>query len=93
VRELAEETGIRLTTDDITPAVPNAIIRTTVRWVDTVFEASVPASAVTLRPDGLEVLEVAWHPVGNLPPLTIATARLLSYYDIGPYTEYPEIRA
>ncbi len=93
VRELVEETGIALTADEIIPAVPNAIIRTSVRWVDTVFEASVPASTVTLRPDGLETVEAAWHPVENLPPLTIATARLLSYYGIGPYADYPEIRA
>jgi len=35
---------------------------------------------------------VAWHRLDNLPPLTIATARLLSHYGIGPYADYPEVR-
>ncbi len=48
---------------------------------------------MTLRPDGAEVIEAAWHPLDNLPPLTIATARLLSYYGIGPYADYPEVRS
>jgi ADP-ribose pyrophosphatase YjhB (NUDIX family) len=92
VRELAEETGIRLTAADLTPAVPNAVVHTKGLWVDTVFEASVPASAVTLQADGAEVVDAAWHRLDNLPPLTIATARLLSYYGIGPYADYPEVR-
>jgi ADP-ribose pyrophosphatase YjhB (NUDIX family) len=92
-RELAEESGIALTPADLTPAVPNAIIHTDGRWVDTVFEAAVPASTVTLRADGAEVLEAAWHRLDTLPPLTHATARLLSYYGIGPYVEFPEVRA
>jgi hypothetical protein len=58
-----------------------------------VFEASVSASAVTLSWDGAEVLEAAWHRLDNLPPLTHSTARLLSYYGIGPYADYPEVRA
>jgi hypothetical protein len=48
---------------------------------------------VTLQADGAEVIEAAWHRLDNLPPLTIATARLLSYYGIGPYADYPEVRA
>jgi 8-oxo-dGTP diphosphatase len=93
VRELAEESGIHLTSADLTPAVPNAVVHTRRMWVDTVFEASVPASGVTLQADGAEVIEAAWHRLDNLPPLTIATARLLSYYGIGPYADYPEVRA
>jgi ADP-ribose pyrophosphatase YjhB (NUDIX family) len=93
VRELAEESGIQLTAADLTPAVPNAVVHTRGMWVDTVFEASVPASAVTLQPDGAEIIDAAWHRLDNLPPLTIATARLLSYYGIGPYADYPEVRA
>jgi ADP-ribose pyrophosphatase YjhB (NUDIX family) len=92
-RELAEETGLRLDAADLTPAVPSAVVHTNGQWVDTVFEASVPASQVTLAPDGAEVLEAAWHRLDNLPPLTVATARLLSYYGIGPYVDYPEVRA
>ncbi len=47
---------------------------------------------MTLQVDDAEVLEAAWHPVGNLPPLTVPTAVLLSYYGIGPYVDYPEVR-
>ncbi len=93
VRELAEESGLRLTIDDLTPASPNAVIHTRGRWVDVVFEASTPASGVTLRVDGAEALEAGWHRLDNLPPLTPPTARLLSYYGIGPYADYPEVRA
>lgn len=92
VRELAEETGLRLSAEDLTPAVPNAVVHTRGMWVDVVFEARVPASAVTLHVDQAEVTEAAWHRLDNLPPLTVATARLLSYYGIGPYVDYPEIR-
>ncbi len=93
VRELAEESGVELTAADLTPAVPNAVVHSRGLWVDMVFDASVPASAVTLQADGVEVIEAAWHRLDNLPPLTIATARLLSYYGIGPYADYPEVRA
>jgi ADP-ribose pyrophosphatase YjhB (NUDIX family) len=92
VRELAEETGVDVTAADFAPAVPSAVVHTRGRWVDTVFEASVPASSVTLKADGVEVIEAAWHRLDSLPPLTIATARLLSYYGIGPYADYPEVR-
>lgn len=92
-RELAEETGLRLRADELTPAVPNAIIDPGRVWVDTVFEARVPASSVTIEIDGAEVAEAAWHRLDALPPITIATARLLANYGIGPYAEYPEVRA
>lgn len=91
-RELAEESGIELTPEDFTPATPNAVVHTHGRWVDTVFEASVAASTVVLKADGAEVLEAAWHPVDSLPPLTVSTARLLAYYGLGPYADYPEVR-
>jgi ADP-ribose pyrophosphatase YjhB (NUDIX family) len=92
-RELAEETGIVLRPDDLTPAVPSAIVHSRGRWVDIVFEASVPATQTLVVVDGAEVLEAAWHRVDNLPPMTPPAARLLSYYGIGPYVDYPEIRA
>jgi ADP-ribose pyrophosphatase YjhB (NUDIX family) len=91
-RELEEESGIAVSVDDLSPATPNAVVHTRGQWVDMVFEASVPASAATLRVDGAEVLEAAWHRLDSLPPLTPATARLLSYYGIGPYADYPEVR-
>lgn len=91
-RELFEESGLRLDIGDLTPAVPNAVIHHRGRWVDVVFEASVPADDVTLTVDGAEVFEAGWHPLDKLPPLTLATATLLSYYGIGPYAEFPEVR-
>jgi ADP-ribose pyrophosphatase YjhB (NUDIX family) len=92
-RELAEETGIVLSRGALTPAVPSAVIHHRGRWVDVVFEARVPASEVSLVVDGAEVLEAGFYRVDNLPPLTPPTARLLSYYGIGPLVEYPEVRA
>jgi ADP-ribose pyrophosphatase YjhB (NUDIX family) len=82
-RELFEETGIRVAADELVACRPSAIVHTRGRWVDVVFEARVPAG-VSFVPDGAEVLEAAWHPVDDLPPLTPATARLLAHYDIGP---------
>jgi hypothetical protein len=58
-------------------------------WVDMVFEASVPASSTELSVDGAEVYEAAWHPLDDLPRLTVSTARLLAYYDIGPLAGTP----
>lgn len=82
VRELAEETGIEVAPQDLRPAVPNAVVHAK-GWVDVVFELTVPASTTTLRVDGLEVYEAAWHPVDALPRLTRPTARLLGIYGIG----------
>ncbi|HEY8472499.1 MAG TPA: NUDIX hydrolase [Natronosporangium sp.] len=84
VRELAEESGIALEPDQLRPAVPNALVHHRGRWVDMVFEATVPAATTPLRVDGAEVLEAAWHDVSALPTLTRQTARLLHCYGIGP---------
>ena len=46
-------------------------------------------STTTLMVDGAEVLEAAWHPLDDLPPLTVPTARLLAHYGIGPYAGLP----
>jgi 8-oxo-dGTP diphosphatase len=92
-RELAEEAGVVLEVSELTPASPAAVVHSRGRWVDVVFEASVAASATDLRPDGAEVIDAGWHQLDKLPALTHATARLLSYYGIGPYTDYPEVRA
>jgi 8-oxo-dGTP pyrophosphatase MutT (NUDIX family) len=92
-RELAEETGIVIDRDDLTPAVPNAIVHTANgRWIDMVFEGRVSAADVTLQVDGAEVLDAGWHRLDQLPPLTRASARLLGYYGIGPLAGYPETR-
>jgi ADP-ribose pyrophosphatase YjhB (NUDIX family) len=85
LRELAEESGIRLPPEQLRAAVPNAVVHHRGRWVDMVFEAAVPAASTTLAVDNAEVLEAAWHPLDALPPLTRPTARLLGYYGIGPW--------
>jgi 8-oxo-dGTP diphosphatase len=85
-RELFEESGVVLRPDELTPAVPNAIVHTQ-GWVDTVFFGSVPASTTRLVVDGGEVLEAGWFRVDELPPLTPNTAVLLSVYGMGPWAE------
>lgn len=92
-RELAEETGLRLSPEEFTAAVPNAVVHHRGAWVDMVFEASVPASTATLRADGAEIVEVAWHRLDSLPPLAPGSARLLAHYGIGPLADYPEVRS
>lgn len=82
-RELAEESGVVIAPDDLTPAVPNAIVHPK-GWVDTVFLGSVPASTNPLVVDGGEVLEAGWFPLDDLPPLTPNTALLLGVYGMGP---------
>jgi len=82
-RELFEESGIRLSPEALTPAVPNAVVHLK-GWVDTVFTTSVPASTTQLVVDGGEVLEARWFPLDALPPLTVNTAILLGKYGIGP---------
>ncbi len=89
VRELAEETGIELPAQALSAATPNAVVHTRGRWIDVVFTTRVPGD-VPLRPDGIEILEVAWHPVEAMPPVTTATARLLAQYGLGPYADQPE---
>jgi ADP-ribose pyrophosphatase YjhB (NUDIX family) len=83
-RELHEETGLRVGLDELNPAIPNAVVHTRGRWVDMVFEVRVPAATATLSVDGAEVFEAAWHPLDDLPTLTVATSRLLARYGIGP---------
>jgi ADP-ribose pyrophosphatase YjhB (NUDIX family) len=87
-RELFEETGVRLEPEELTAAVPNAIVHPT-GVVDTVWFGSVPASATPLRVDGGEVLEAAWFPLDDLPHLTVNTAVLLGRYGIGPRAHQP----
>lgn len=82
-RELAEESGVTLSPEALTPAVPNAVVHAK-GWVDCVFEARVPASTTELVVDGAEVYEAAWHPIDDLPPLSVSTRRLLGRYGIGP---------
>lgn len=90
VRELGEESGIQLTTSDVEPAVPSAVVHTNGRWVDTVFVGRVDPDGVTLAVDGAEVLDAQWWPVNALPPVTVAASRLMAHYRLGPYADYPE---
>jgi ADP-ribose pyrophosphatase YjhB (NUDIX family) len=83
VRELREETGVRVAARDVVPLRPCAIVHPNGRWIDMVFEARVPAG-VGLHVDGSEVYEAAWHRLDALPKLTGSTARLLGFYGIGP---------
>lgn len=91
VRELREETGVRADPERMRPANPNALVHTDGQWVDMVFETEVPADTELIIDHG-EVLDAAWHPIDNLPPMTVSTARLLAHYGIGPYAEYPEVK-
>lgn len=90
VRELAEETGVILTPDSLTPANPSAVVHTKGRWIDLVFTGTI-ASTTTLIPEGAEIVDVSWQPAASLPPVTPATARLLAHYGLGPYADYPEV--
>jgi ADP-ribose pyrophosphatase YjhB (NUDIX family) len=90
-RELAEETGIVVSPDDLRPANPNAIVHTKGRWVDVVFEVDVDAETPLVL-DPAEVVAAAWHPIDHLPEMTVLTARLLANYGMGPYADYPEVR-
>jgi len=85
-RELREETGIRVEAANLIPCQPNAVVHHYGAWVDVVFEARIPADTV-LVPDGAEIIDVAWHRVDDLPPLTTPTAKLLAHYDIGPLVQ------
>jgi ADP-ribose pyrophosphatase YjhB (NUDIX family) len=88
-RELFEESGVRVDAEDLVAKAPNVLVHTNGRWMDCVFEAWVPADT-PFHPDGAEVLEAGWFRLDALPPLTVATARLLAHYGIGPYVDYPE---
>jgi 8-oxo-dGTP pyrophosphatase MutT (NUDIX family) len=84
LRELEEETGLRLSPDQLVPAHPSAVVTARVQQVDCVFTATVDA-AVALDLDPVEVLEARWYAPESLPWLTAPTARLLSHYGLGPW--------
>lgn len=87
-RELREETMIDVPADDLQPESPNAIINARTQQVDLIFTTTVDENEVDPRADGVELVQVAWYGIEQLPPLTIPTARLLATLGIGPYVEY-----
>jgi 8-oxo-dGTP pyrophosphatase MutT (NUDIX family) len=80
-RELREETGIRLQPDQLTQALPSAMVNPRTQQVDCVYTATVPGD-VAIEPDPVEVLEARWYAVGELPAVTRPTANLLRNYDL-----------
>ncbi|GAA1703896.1 NUDIX hydrolase [Fodinicola feengrottensis] len=80
-RELREETGVRLRPDQLTQAVPSAMVNPRTQQVDCVFTATV-SSSVQVDPDPVEVIEAGWYRIGQLPPLSRPTANLLGHYGI-----------
>ncbi len=86
-RELSEESGVVIAPQDLTPAVPNAIVHAK-GWVDTIFMGAVPASTTPLVVDGGEVLEAGWFPLDDLPRLTPNTAIVLGVYGMGPHAAH-----
>ncbi|THV42585.1 NUDIX hydrolase [Glycomyces buryatensis] len=83
-RELEEETGIVASVEELVPADPCAVVHTDGRWVDNVFRLERDPATTQIIVDGHEVWDAAWHPVGALPEMTRATAKLLSNYGLGP---------
>jgi len=86
-RELAEETGIEADLEELIPADPNAVVHTHGRWVDNVFRLVRDPDSTQIIVDGHEVWDAGWHPVGELPEMTRATAKLLSHYGLGPLAD------
>jgi ADP-ribose pyrophosphatase YjhB (NUDIX family) len=87
-RELREETGLDVAPSALTPASPNARINPFAQQVDVIFTTTIEGSAAELTIDPVEVLEAGWFQADQFPPLTVATARLLALYAIGPYAGY-----
>jgi 8-oxo-dGTP pyrophosphatase MutT (NUDIX family) len=84
LRELAEETGVRLEPSQLTPAQPSAVVTARVQQVDCVFTATVDPTVV-LYLDPVEVFEARWFAPEALPWLSAPTARLLAHYGLGPW--------
>lgn len=76
VRELGEELGLRLRPDEVTPAVPHALVNPQSRRVDIVFTA---VSNASTKPDGVEILEARWFAPDDLPQCGPGTHRVLTH--------------
>jgi 8-oxo-dGTP pyrophosphatase MutT (NUDIX family) len=82
LRELAEETGIRLAADQLEAAHPAAVVNPRTQQVDCVFQSTVESHGDGVDGDPLEVLEGRWFAPDGLPELTRPTSRLLANYDL-----------
>ncbi len=66
-REMNEEIGLTLDLD----VVPKVVVDPRYRRVDVIYTARMPESGgvAELEPRSAEIVEVAWFPPGELPPL------------------------
>jgi 8-oxo-dGTP pyrophosphatase MutT (NUDIX family) len=76
VRELREEAGVRLAPEALSPAPPGAIAYPARQGLDLIFTGRAPTDQEP-HPDGIELAEVAWYALDELPALTGATHHLL----------------
>jgi ADP-ribose pyrophosphatase YjhB (NUDIX family) len=75
VREVAEETGVRLTPHDL--PVPVAAVAPGVRRVDVVFIVDVDGDVVMRAEDRAEVKGLGWFRLDAAPPVTGPTVDIL----------------
>jgi 8-oxo-dGTP diphosphatase len=78
-REVAEEIGLTLDEAQTAHAV-GVIVDPRPRRVDVLFACSLPADAPTPAPHHVEVNEVRWCTVADLPAITAITAQVLKEY-------------
>jgi 8-oxo-dGTP pyrophosphatase MutT (NUDIX family) len=83
-RELAEETGIALPPEALTPATPSALVNPRSQQVDCVFMSTVDSNEFRIVVDPVEVIEGRWFTAEELPRLTRPTAALLRNYRVFP---------
>jgi 8-oxo-dGTP diphosphatase len=78
-REVSEELG--LTLDEAQTAHPvGVIVDPLPRRVDVLFSCSLPSDAATPAPHHVEVDDVRWCSVDDLPAITAITAQVLAEY-------------
>jgi len=80
LREVREEIGLQLSTEDVRPARTCARFDAEPRQVTAVYVARVDqAAALTLHGDGVEIVELGWYADDALPArLTRGTAEMLT---------------
>ena len=78
-REVSEELGIDLDMADATHAV-GVLVDPRSRRVDVLFACALAADAATPVPSHVEVADIRWCTVGDLPVVTAITAEVLAEY-------------